>query len=185
MKVKGSAIETLPLFVREKFGDEGHDKWFDTLSSEARDAFTKKILSSAWYPLKEMFIDPTRQVCDLFYNGNHKGAWENGRYSAEKSLKGIYKVFIRIGSVHFLIKKASTILPTYYEPSRIEIKDVSDNSTILHITQFEEADVIIDNRIGGWIERAMEICGCKTTDIKITKSLAKGDPVTEIHVKWT
>ncbi len=185
MKVKGSAIQTLPLFVKEKFGDGGHDRWLNALSAEARDIFNKKILPSSWYPLKEMFLEPTRAVCDLFYNGNHKGAWENGRYSAEKSLKGIYKVFIRIGSVHFLIKKASTILPTYYEPSHIDVVDIGDNSTVLHITKFEEADVIIDNRICGWVERAMEISGCKTTDIQITKSLAKGDPVTEIGVKWT
>lgn len=185
MKVKGSAIESLPFFVQEKFGDDSYDKWYNSLSSEAQETFKNKILPSTWYPLKQMFLEPTKAVCDLFYEGDHRGAWENGRFSAEKSLKGIYKVFIKIGSVHFLIKKASTILPTYYENSRIEMKEVGDHSTVMHITRFDEPDVLIDNRICGWIERAMEISGCRTTDIQITKSLAKGDPVTEIRTKWT
>jgi hypothetical protein len=184
VKVKGSAIETLPLFVKDKFGDGGYQKWFEALSPEAQEIYHKKILASAWYPLRQTFLEPTIKICELFYSGSLKGAWENGRYSAEKGLRGVYKMFIRIGSVHFLIKKASTILPTYYEPSHIDIIELNDKSAVLHITQFEEADVVIDNRIGGWVERALEINGCKIADVKILKSLAKGDPVTELRAKW-
>jgi hypothetical protein len=185
VKVKGSAIETLPLFVKEKFGNGGYQKWFEALSPETQKTYQNKILTSAWYPLKQAFLEPTQKICELFYSGDLKGAWENGRYSAEKGLKGVYKMFIKIGSVHFLIKKASTILPTYYDPSHIDIIELKDKSAVLHITRFEEADVIIDNRIGGWVERALEINGCKAVDVKILKSLAKGDAVTELSATWT
>lgn len=184
MKVKGSAIETLPIFIKDKFGEDGYRKWFDSLSSEAQGTYKNKILASAWYPLKQTLSEPTQKVCNLFYGGDLKGAWENGRFSAERGLKGVYKMFIKIGSAQFLIKKASTILPTYYEPSHIDIMEMGDKNALLHITQFEDADVIIDNRIGGWVERALEISGCKNVKVNIQKSLAKGDPVTELNLSW-
>ncbi|MBN1850367.1 MAG: hypothetical protein JW932_17485 [Deltaproteobacteria bacterium] len=184
MKIKGSAIETLPLFVKDNFREEGYQQWFDALSPEGQKIYQNKIMTSAWYPLKQALLEPTQKFCDLFYSGNLKGAWENGRVSAERGLKGVYKMFIKIGSAQFLIKKASTILPTYYDPSHIDIIQLGDKDAILHITQFEDADLIIDNRIGGWVERALEISGCKNVKVNIPKSLAKGDPVTELDLSW-
>ena len=36
----------------------------------------------------------------MFYNGNlEEGAWEAGRYSAEKALTGIYKIFVKFGQI--------------------------------------------------------------------------------------
>ena len=54
----------------------------------------------------------------------------------------------------------------------------------LQITKFEEPSDIVDNRIGGWMEKALELSGYKTVNISITKSLAKGAPFTEFQVSW-
>jgi hypothetical protein len=184
MKVKGSAIETLPIFIKDEFGDDNYEKWLSSLSSEAREVYKSRINTSAWYPLKQTLLEPTKKICELFYKGNIKGAWESGRFSAEKGLKGVYKMFIKFGSVQFLLKKASTILPTYFDPSHIDILEMEDKNALLHITQFEDADIVVDNRIGGWVERALEISGCNNIKVDIRKSLAKGDPVTELKLAW-
>ena len=184
MKVKGSAVATLPLFVKNNFGEDGLQKWLDALSPEAQDIFSKNVISVGWFPLSQTLLEPTKKICDLFYNGNIKGAWESGKFSAEQGLKGVYKVFIKLGSAAFITKKASSILPTYYDPSEMKVGDLQSNSAIIHITKFEEASEIIDNRIGGWMEKALELSGYKTINISITKSLAKGDPLTEFQVSW-
>lgn len=184
MKVKGSAVTTLPLFIKETFGEEAFQKWLEALSPEAKDTYSVPILTTNWYPLKTILSEPTQKICELFYNGNIKGAWESGRFSAEHGLRGVYKVFIKFGSVHFLIKKASTILPSYYEPSSIEVIEFGDKKSIVHITKFEDADKTIDQRIGGWMERALEISGCKNVKVDITKSITKGDPITEFKLAW-
>lgn len=184
MKVKGSAVTTLPLFVREKFGEDGFQNWIDAISPEARAAYKQVILTTEWFPLKQILSEPTKKICDLFYGGNLKGAWESGRFSAEQGLKGVYKVFIKLGSVAFITKKASTILPTYYEPSEMKVIDLQDKNAIVHITRFDDADETIDHRIGGWMEKALELSGCKMVKVSITKSLAKGDPFTEFQISW-
>ena len=186
MKVKGSAVVTLPLFIKEKFGENEFKKWLNSLSPDTKKEFEKNILINKWYPLKETLSDPTEKLCDLFFDGDSKGAWEIGRFSADYALKGIYKLFIRVASPYTLAKKASHILPTYYDPSDIEteIKDKSENKIILRITKFPEMTKAVENRILGWIERALEICGCKNIKFKETKSLLKGDNMTELSVTW-
>lgn len=184
MRVKGTAVVTLPLFIQTTFGEDAFQKWLSQLSTEAGDVYNYPILPTSWYPVKEILVEPTRKICELFYKGSMKGAWESGRFSADYGLKGIYKVFVKLGSVQFIIKKATTILPTYYDSCRINVVNFSGKQTILHIAKFQSPDEIIEHRIGGWMERALEICGCKGIKVDITKSLAKGDPVTEYHISW-
>ena len=43
MKVKGSAVATLPLFIKENFGEDGFQRWFASLSSEAQEVYNKNI----------------------------------------------------------------------------------------------------------------------------------------------
>jgi hypothetical protein len=45
--------------------------------------------------------------------------------------------------------------------------------------------MIIEKRIGGWIEKALEITRCEDINIEISQSMAKGDPVTEYRISWS
>ena len=135
MKVKGSAVATLPQFVRENFGEDGFQKWLISLPTETQKVFEKNVLSVGWFPLAKTLVELTKNICSLFYNGNMKGAWDSGRFSAEQGLKGVYKVFIKLGSAVFITKKASSILPTYYEPSEMKVVDLQADSTVIHITK--------------------------------------------------
>ena len=107
-----------------------------------------------------------------------------GRYSAELGLKGIYKVFVRLGSTEFLIKKASTILPTYYNPSAMEIVDKDNGKATIRITQFPEPHEVVDKRIMGWMEQALVISGAKDVKVNIGQSMASGAPYTDFAATW-
>jgi len=76
-------------------------------------------------------------------------------------------------------------LPTYYQPSDIKVVDTTNSGFTVQITKFPELTEIIEHRIGGWIERALEIQGCKTVSVKITKSISKNDNLCEYSVIWT
>jgi hypothetical protein len=184
VEVKGVAVISLPLFIKEKFGETNYKKWIEALSPEAREAFSSGILASSWYPIDMIFIQPTLRACELFYNNNLRGAWDAGRFSADYSLKGIYKVFVRIGSVESLVKKASTIMPTYYRPSSMEVGLSAKGSASLRITEFQNFDKIVEFRVGGWMERALEISGAKDIKVDVAQSLTKGDPCTEYKISW-
>jgi hypothetical protein len=184
MEVNGTAVISIPLFIKSKFGGEKFDLWLKSLSPEAYDVYKTSIFPSLWYPLKEILIEPTKRICDQFYEGRLDGAWESGRYSADYGLKGIYKMFVKLSSPEFLIKKASVILPTYYRPSTMKVVENRRGFAIVHVTEFADIEKVIEYRMGGWMERALEICGCKKVKMEITKSITKKDPYTEFQATW-
>jgi hypothetical protein len=183
MEVKGSAVSSIPEFVKNRFGSKVNE-WIEKMPSESRQIMTNKILSSSWYPVREAVVEPTRAICDLFYKGDMRGARESGRFSAEHALHGIYKLFVKAGTPQFIIGKASNIFTSYYRPSEIKVAELSAKGTVVHITQFAEPSEYVECRIAGWIERALEISGCKGVHIEILRSLAKKDPITEISCNW-
>jgi len=184
MEAKGTAVATLAKFVRTRFGDEAHGRWLEGLSPAARAIHGGAVMPSLWYPLGPALVEPTEHACRLFFGGDPKGAWECGRFSAEDGLKGAYKIFLVVGSPAFIIKKASNLMAQLYRPSEIAVVGQDARSVTLNVTRFPEPHVILDNRIGGWMERALEISGCKGVQVQIPRSLAAGDPVTEFIIRW-
>ncbi len=184
MEVKGEAILSIPIFILKKAGMKQYNQWLASISPEARKVYSSPIHKGDWFPLNEIMVEPTVKACDLFFISNKRGAWECGRYSAEYGLKGIYKVLVKLASPQILIKKAGPILASYYKPSSLEVVESDKYSAVIRITDFPEIHEIIEYRMGGWIERAAEICGCKNVKIKIVKSLTHNDPFTEYNVSW-
>ena len=127
---------------------------------------------------------PTESLGKLIFNDPAKGAWQCGRYSAETALTGIYKFFIKAASPFFIVERAGKIFTTFYQPSNMQVVEKGEDYVVLHITRFDEPSELVDNRIAGWVERAMEIHGVGHVSVTITKSLSRGDAVTEIQVKW-
>ena len=184
MEVKGEAVLSIPIFILKKIGSKGYNRWLDSISPEAKKVYSRPINKNDWFPLKEIMIEPTKKCCEMFFNNSKRGAWECGRYSAEYGLKGIYKVLVKLASPQILIKKAGPIIASYYRPSTLEVIESDKYSAVIRITDFPEIHEIIEYRMGGWIERAAEICGCHNVKVKITKSLTQNDPYTEYVVTW-
>ena len=182
MKVRGSVISNINAYVKENHSSK-HQEWLDALESESQ-ALMKRTTSSSWYPIDEGMLAPTKTMCDMFYQSPKDGAWKSGRYSAEVSLKGIYKVFVVISTPVFLIKRASRILATFYDPTEVEVVDSSDKSMLVHFTRLPVQSEYLEYRIAGWMEKALEICGCKELSIKIGKSIAQGDNIFEVDIIW-
>lgn len=184
MDVKGSSVISTREFVKEKFGEDGLKKWMEAMPEESRKIYGAAIISTSWYPLKYGLTEPTKKICGLFYGGDMRGAWEAGRHSADKGLKGIYRFFVSVASPQFIIKKASTILPTYYKPSRMSAAETGPNEARVEILEFSEISGEVEHRAGGWMEKALEICGCRNVKVETVRSLLTGGDRTQFVIKW-
>ncbi len=184
MQVKGEVLVSLPLFILKKFGKQEYERWLKYLLPEAKAIYSTPINKSDWYPIRSALIEPTNMICKLFYSKNLKGAFECGRFSAEYGLKGLYKVLVKLSSPDVLINRASKIMRNYYQPSEIEVVARGKNSSKLRIAVFPEMTECIEQRIAGWMQRAVEISGSSRVDVKIPYSLTKNDPFTEFDITW-
>jgi len=184
MEAKGTAVATIPLFVKKKLGVQAYRQWLEALTPTARSALSGAINNSAWYPMNEILIQPTKAICELFYAGNLKGAVELGRFSADHGLRGVYRFFVRIATPDFIIARASQILPLYYRPSNMIVVEKGAGHTVIRVTDFPEPDEVVEHRVLGWMEQGLIVCGVNDTTATIAKSMTNGSPFTEYHVTW-
>ncbi len=184
MEIKGTALIAIRDYVKSNY-PERYDEWLGKLSEKSREIYTGAIDSSKWYPITIAGIEPTRKAIEMFFQGDYqKGAWEAGKFSAQKALTGIYKIFVKASSPGYIIQRASRIFATYYQPCKMEVLDKTDKSVVLEISNMTESDIVIEYRIGGWIEKALEISGANNISVNFPKSIAKGDTVTQLAVTW-
>ncbi|MBN2612783.1 MAG: hypothetical protein JXB00_14605 [Bacteroidales bacterium] len=184
MEIKGSAVKSIVEFIKKNY-PEKYQEWFESLPEQSKKIFSEPVLPSNWYPVEEAAVVPTQHLADMFFNSDAEaGAWKAGRFSAEVALTGIYKFFVMAASPHFIISKASKILSTYYRPGDLQVVQKGDKWVMLHFSNFEEANKVVENRVCGWIERALEISGAKEVKVNIRKSVTKGDDLTELYMTW-
>ena len=184
MKVKGTILTSIQGFVKENFPNR-YQEWIDQLSVDSKGLFTKTIMATEWYDYQDGLVKPSELVSSLFYNNDiKKSAWEIGRYSAEVGLKGIYKVFVLIATPQFIMKRGGKILASFYEPSVLTIGTERPKGVDIHVTEFPDPSEVAENRIAGWMEKALEICGVTNITIELTESLLKGNDKTVYTINW-
>jgi hypothetical protein len=165
MEVKGTAVIAIRDFVKQNYPDD-FNQWVDTLGVDAKTIFSSSIDSTKWYAMDSGAKEPTEKIGKMFFNGDIKrGAVEAGRYSAEKALTGIYKIFVKAANPQYIIKRASRVFSTYYRPCEMLVVRQSDKGVVSEISQLTGADDVIVNRIIGWCEVALEISGCQNVTI--------------------
>lgn len=183
MKVKGTVTKSIQQYVKSSHPDR-YNQWEASLSKKSNTIFQNSISVSEWYPIDEALIEPCQTTAKLFFKDEHSAAWELGRYSAEIGLKGVYKVFVMMSSPHFLIDRSSRIISMLYENAEISVAEKKDKSCVIHLTKLPINSIILEYRIGGWIEKALEICGSKNIEIDMPQRLSKGNDLTQINISW-
>ena len=183
MEIKGIALKAIKEFILRKF-PTGYNGWIDSLSDKSKDIMSGVLLVGKWYPFHEAFVEPFEKACQLSLDEKKELPWECGRFIAEYNINEIYKVFLKIGSPAFTISRAPAIFDRYFRPVKMNIIENSPHKAILHIAVFPQACETVEFIMAGWMERALEMIGCKKPEVKISQSLAKGNKVTEFILQW-
>lgn len=183
MEVKGTAVIAIREYVKKNYSG-GYKKWLESLTPASQNIFADAIDSSRWYPVENGALEPTIKIGELFHEGDIKnGAWNSGIFSAEKALTGIYKIFVKASSPAFIVQRASRVFATYYQPCEINVSRSDEKSVSMELTGFKADYEVIEFRILGWIQRALEISGAQ--NVKIDSQFKQGEQeIKEIKIFW-
>lgn len=182
VQIKGATILGSLDRVREHHGEEGINKIIDQLHDEDKAIFKSVILASQWYPLTA-FTHFLEADVKLFYGGDPKGLITSTEEVVERQLRGIYKIFVRIGSPEFVIKGMSAVHKSYFKG--VELKsDVSTGRYVGRYIGYEQAHGIIQYSILGFFRKAMTISGAKNVRAEVITPLSQGKGYLEIVVVW-
>jgi hypothetical protein len=184
MQVKGTGLVTTRDFVKEKYPNR-YDEWLHSLPAESQKIYNGLLMKAGWFPMKEGYLVPMEHIVKLFYHGDEaKGGDALGHFSAEMALTGIYKAFLLIVSPLDLMRRATSMMSTYYEPSKIEVKERSQKQVVMTIEESPGITRAFEYRVAGWCKRALELSNCKNVRYEVTQSVATGSHFTTIVFNW-
>jgi len=176
MDIKGTAVKSIKTFITTKFPDK-YNVWIDELPEKTKNYFTNAILPGNWYPLEEAVLIPTKIAGEIFYNGDiEKIGYEMGKESALEALTGIYKIFVKIASVDFVLKRVKTIFSTYYSSGKFEIVSRDEKRIEFLVSGYDKGSELIFDRISGWIDGVFSVISNEIYHVKY-ELIENGDKI--------
>lgn len=83
----------------------------------------------------------------------------------ERQLSGIYRIFVRLGSPEFVIRRIAAVHSTYFDGVEIIPQMTGTNSASIRYVGFAPQHRIIGFVIIGFFRKALEISGATQIDV--------------------
>ncbi len=184
MQIKGTGIRTNIEYFKLNYA-QYYASFLEKLDSDLLRVYKDGDYSLAeWYEIKKYYLEPMTLFADIVgIKDKDAFARDIGRYSAQTTLTGVYKVFLLVSSPLYIMKKASRLMKTFYKDAESEVIDENKNWCRLRIFYFPDINSMLEHRIAGYGEKAIEMSNANPL-YRVEKSLAKGDKETVIYYEW-
>ena len=181
--VKGSALSSRILWVQLEHGDAGYKRLLHQASPELRSAIEMGINKAKWYSF-ELFVELNETLDRLFGTGDRALIKPLGRFGADANLKTIYRLFYKIGSVHWILGRAVRLWSAHYDSGFLEVATRGPKAAVLRIRGFATPHAAHCLSVLGWAERSIELSGGKHPIIEESLCRTRGDDFCQLDVVW-
>ncbi|MCD4814138.1 hypothetical protein K8S19_10660 [bacterium] len=182
-RVKGTALIPRLKYIDEQGTPEQKERILTQLSPVFQADIRKNIYVGMWYPF-EYYIEINRAMDKVFGSGDFTMIPQFGKYSAEHSLKGVYKFFYKVGSPDFIIMRATKVWNQYFENGTLTAEKEGTKQVRMILLDVEMYADEHNLSVLGWVKRTLELSGGKNVKSDIVKHRKKGDPHCEIVSSW-
>jgi hypothetical protein len=184
MRAKGTVVATAFAFVKDAFPNR-YEEYVAGLPEATRQLASSPILPSSMYDLDVGIVQPAQRVCELFFGGSTEGALKLGEYSADRSLTGIYKMFIQLGTPKFFLDRARVVAANTYEPAQVlGLADYRPGRAVVTYTCEHFPHWVTLHRTAGFARRGLELCGCKDVSLSFSNQISRAEPRVEVVCTW-
>lgn len=180
LKVKGSLYVSRLKYLDQYASGEQRGLIFERLSPECRAYLAEPKLPSIWCPLG--YVDELMIAMDaVLGKGDLRMVEEFGRFSAEQACRGIYRVFMRLGSPKFVMHRFPAFWSQLINHGAIVVeKVIDDSSKTSYEIHLEHCDVPFPksfvHSLLGWTAGWLEIAGAKRLKMRIGQFPRLADP---------
>jgi hypothetical protein len=182
--VKGGALATRLLWLRLNHGEAGTARLVAAASPALRVVIGQGVVRAAWYPTG-LFIELNQRLDELFGAGDLALVKQLGRFGADASLTTIYRLFFKVGTVQWILGRASRLWGMHYDSGRMVIRPGGGDQTLeMEIADFDEPHRAHCVAVMGWIERSVELSGGTQVEITERSCRAIGDARCRWRLRW-
>lgn len=180
--IKGRVLLDTLTAVRERSGEQELAKIIKSLSNESRKVFESPILFSEWYPL-DAFAEFLEINVRETANGDREVLAKRSEKVVESQLRGVYKIFVRLGSPRFVISRISAVHETYFRGVKI-IMEFERHSATVRYVGFQKEHNIMEQVVIGFFRKALAMSGANRVELKFTVPIAQAGPYSELAISW-
>ena len=170
-------------FIKDRFGDDGLADVLAALREDQRVRLTQPLLSSQWLSM-DTSADFLEAVLKTVAKGDEQVIVEMGRFSAEKALSGIYRMFVKFGSASFIIGRGAAVFRTMFNGGQSKAESLGPKEALWTSEGFTTHHRLIEVVMYGWMIRALELSGAKNVKATVVTSLKGGKGKFEIKGVW-
>lgn len=177
---KGTIILARLSFVQETY-PEDWQRYLSSLAPATREAFEAGFLKSSFYPI-EMLFDASRTAERLFGTGSRSLQKGIAAYSARMNMPTVYKIFLRLGSPEFMVKRFARIWGSMYD-SGVASSEARDGHAAVEVRAFGAPDPLHCEGTTGFMEECLRIVGVDGS-VAHTKCRCEGADVCRWEAVW-
>jgi hypothetical protein len=184
LQVRGSALWARKEWVRHLYGEEGLEKLLAHLSPAGRNLIHAEIDRTQWYNFP-LFLDWCIAVDRAFGAGDCKLNAEMARWSAHKNTPSLYSVFIRLGSVDWLLNRSTKLWKEHFNAGTLEVVH-EKNATIAEarLTDWPSPHLAHSYSVLGFAVGVIELSGAKNVRGELVSCRSLGGDETLLRVRW-
>ena len=181
--VKGSALASRVLWVQLEHGPAGLARVREAASPPLAETLAAGVAKARWYPL-DQFFELNVLIDRLFGRGDLELVKELGRHSAEANLTTIYRLFYKVGTVHWILGRAVRLWSAHYDSGFMEVATRGPKAAVLRIRGFQTPHPAHCLSVQGWCKRSIELSGGKEVVVKESKCRTRGDELCQLDAIW-
>ncbi len=182
VEVKGSAITARIRFVRERYGEPEWRRFKAGLPEAVRGPLEAGILPHVWAPY-DLFVELVVAIDHEFGRGDLALCREMGRYSAEVNLPTLYRIFYKLGSPSFILKRAAKLWDLHYSSGAFEVEEMPGGSRC-RIVGFASPHRAHCLSVMAWAEQSVELSGGRVSGARETRCRTEGGKACEMEILW-
>ena len=181
--VKGSALTSRVLWVELGHGAAGVERLVHQCSPELRSNIEAGMHKAKWYPF-EQFVELNVTIDRLFGKGDLSLVRELGRAGADANLTTIYRLFFKLGSVHWILGRAVRLWSAHYDSGFCDIATRGPKAAVMRIRGFATPHQAHCLSVMGWTERSIELSGGKRPIVEESQCRTRGDDLCQLDIQW-
>jgi type IV secretory pathway TrbD component len=171
------------LWVQLGHGAAGIDQLVARASPALRTEIERGFAKATWYPF-ELFVELNTTIDSLFGRGDLGIVKLLGRYSADANLTTIYRLFFKVGSVHWILGRAVRLWAAHYDAGYFEVATRGSRGAVLRMRGFPTPHRVHCLAVAGFIERSLELSGGKRPIVEESKCCTRGDECCQFDASW-
>lgn len=182
-EIKGTALIDSIKAIKARAGEEEFARIVKQLNGEAKSIFEGRVSPSSWYSL-DAFVDFLEVDLRETAGGAREVLIARSEKVIEAQLKGIYKVFIRLGSPSFVIKRIAAVHATYFHGIEIAPQLKDSNEAVIRYVGFQSRHEVMGYAIIGFFRKALEISGAKDVKVGFSVPISADQGYAELTITW-